>query len=156
AAALLLVLTACRSAPKAAPDAAPQIAAAAPEAGPPGAIGNDGGVLAAEGARLTVPAGALKDERTFRIERLTGADLADWPRGTSVGFTFEPAEERFRIPATIELPHAEGDGEVVCQSGGFARTVLDFDAMPSSKPFPLHVSELPRRCAVYSSEHVKA
>src|SRR5215475_6814647 len=104
AAALVLLLAACRSTPKAAPDAAPP----------------------------------------------------DWPHGTSVGFRFEPAEERFRIPATIELPHGEGDGEVVCQSGAFARTVLDFEAMPASKPFPLHVSELPQRCAVYSPEHVRA
>src|SRR5262249_14407352 len=65
-------------------------------------------------------------------------------------------EEHFRIPVTIELPHAEGDGMVVCQSGASGRTVLDFEAMPASTPFPLHVNELPRRCGVYSTEHVRA
>jgi hypothetical protein len=34
--------------------------------------------------------------------------------------------------------------------------IVPFDATPADKPFRFHVAELPRRCAVYSPEHVKA
>jgi hypothetical protein len=68
---------------------------------------------------------------------------------------FEPPNERLRIPITIKLPHPEGEGEVVCQYRPGERLEFQFEAMPDHR-FPLHVSELPQRCAVYSPEHVKA
>jgi hypothetical protein len=119
------------------------------------AIGAAGGIYRGEGTQLVIPPDALKDDRVFKVTRVTGAALADWPRGTEVGFTFEPANERFRIPITIKLPHPEGAGEVVCQSRPGERLEFQFEAMPDHR-FPLHVSELPQRCAVYSPEHVKA
>ena len=120
------------------------------------AIGPLGGVVRVEGATLTIPARSLGRERVFRIARVTGAALADWPRGTETGFVFEPADERFRVPATIELPHAEGEGEVVCQNGPGERLMVQFEATPTKKLFPIHVVALPHRCAVYSAEHARA
>jgi hypothetical protein len=118
-------------------------------------LGAAGGIFRGEGTQIVLPPGALKEERTFKVTRVTGAALADWPRGTQVGFVFEPANERFRIPVTIKLPHPEGDGEVICQSRPGERLEFQFEPMPDHR-FPLHVSELPQRCAVYSAEHVKA
>jgi hypothetical protein len=115
-----------------------------------------GGVVLGDGARVTVPAGAVKTPYAYAIRRVTGADLADWPRGTAEGFVFEPAGKRFRIPATIELPHPEGEGEVMCQPFSGERLVVPFDATPSHEPFRFHVAELPRRCAVYTPEHARA
>ena len=120
-----------------------------------GAIGAAGGLYRGEGTQLVIPPDALKEDRVFKVTKVTGAALADWPRGTEVGYAFEPANERFRIPITIKLPHPAGEGEVVCQSRPGERLEFQFEAMPDHR-FPLHVSELPQRCAVYSPEHVKA
>jgi hypothetical protein len=133
-------------------------ASAAPDAGPDaasGAIGAAGGIHRGEGTQLVIPPDALKEDRVFKVTKVTGAALADWPRGTQVGYAFEPANERFRIPITIKLPHPDGEGEVVCQNRPGERLEFQFDAMPDHR-FPLHVTELPQRCAVYSPEHVKA
>ena len=119
-------------------------------------IGQAGGVVEAGGARLTIPRGALASERAFSIRRVTGAELADWPKGTQAGFLFTPAEERFRVPATIELPHEAGEGEVICQTSPTDRIVLVFEVTAKLKLFPVHVSELPQRCAVYTAGHAEA
>jgi hypothetical protein len=119
-----------------------------------GPIGAAGGIFRGEGAQIIVPEGALSSEVDFKIVRVTGAALADWPRGTEVGFAFQPEDVRFRIPITIKLPHPDGEGEVVCQSPA-GRLSFQFEPMPGHR-FPLHVAELPRRCAVYASEHVRA
>ncbi len=163
----VVVVAACRTSdgtPKAtvaAPAAAPSAAAveASVDAAPaPGVVGEAGGVARGEGASLAIAPGALRGERTFTIRRVTGDELQArvWPRGTMVGFEFEPADEAFRIPATIELPHGDGDGEVACQSPSGDRTVVDFESMPAATPYPIHVVQLPARCAVYTAEHVKA
>jgi sulfatase modifying factor 1 len=119
------------------------------------AIGPAGGIFRGEGTQLVIPPDALKEDRVFKVTRVTGAALADWPRGTEVGYAFEPANERFRIPITIKLPHPEGEGQVVCQSRPGERLEFEFEAMHDHR-FPVHVNELPQRCAVYSPEHVKA
>ena len=119
-------------------------------------IGQAGGVVEAAGARLVIAPGALDSERVFSIRRVTGADLADWPEGTQAGFLFTPADERFRVPATIELPHEAGDGEVICESRPSKRLVVEFEVTAKLKLFPVHVIELPRRCAVYTPEHAGA
>jgi formylglycine-generating enzyme len=118
-------------------------------------IGAAGGAFRAEGVSIHVPPDALKEARTFKVTKVTGADLGDWPRGTELGFAFEPANERFRIPVQIKVPHPEGDGEVVCQTRPGERLTFQFDASPNHR-FYLHVSEMPQRCAVYSAAHVKA
>ena len=118
-------------------------------------IGSAGGIFRGAGAQIIVPPEALTKETAFTITRVTGDALADWPRGTKLGFAFEPANERFRIPVTIKLPHGEGEGEVVCQNRAGERLTFQFEAMPDHR-FPLHVAELPQRCAVYATEHVKA
>ncbi len=152
--------------PSAAPShVTPAIADAAPvadagvtlaaDAGAP-TIGEPGGVVASEGARLTVPEGAVRTPYVYTITRVTGPALADWPRGTHEGFVFEPAGKRFRVPATIELPHPDGDGEVMCQPFAGERLTVPFDATPANQPFRFHVAELPRRCAVYTPEHARA
>ena len=118
-------------------------------------IGAAGGIFRGAGAQIVVPPDALTKDTAFTITRVTGDALADWPRGTKLGFTFGPANERFRIPVTIKLPHPEGEGEVVCQNGPGERLDFQFEAMPDHR-FPLHVAQLPQRCAVYATEHVKA
>ena len=120
-----------------------------------GPIGALGGIFRGEGAQIIVAEGALGNDVTFKITRVTGDALADWPRGTQTGFMFEPANVRFRIPATIKLPHPEGEGEVVCQNHPGDRLTFQFEPMPDHR-FPLHVAELPQRCAVYATEHVRA
>lgn len=127
--------------------------AAAPES--TATIGLAGGTYRAEGVTMIVPPDALKSARKFKISKVTGAALADWPRGTELGFVFEPANERFRIPVLIKLPHPDGDGEVVCQNGPGERLQFEFEWKPGHR-FPVTVSELPQRCAVYSLEHAKA
>ncbi|HSO35709.1 MAG TPA: hypothetical protein VLT33_24440, partial [Labilithrix sp.] len=119
-------------------------------------IGQAGGVVEGGGARLTIPRGALASERAFSLRRVTGAELADWPKGTQAGFLFTPAEERFRVPATIELPHEAGEGEVICQTSPTDRIVLVFEVTAKLKLFPVHVIELPQRCAVYTPGHAEA
>lgn len=119
-------------------------------------IGPGGGVVEAAGGKLTIPAGAFRHDHVITMTAVTGDALKDWPRGTHVGFVFEPVDKTFRVPATIELPHAEGDGEVVCWSRPGERLVFAFESAPAAKPFPIIVSSLPGRCAVYTAEHVKA
>ena len=127
------------------------------EAGvPPNTITDAGGIVEAEGARVTVPPGAVHTAYVYSITKVSGAALADWPRGTHEGFVFEPAGKRFRVPATIELPHLAGEGEVMCTPYAGERMIVPFDATPADKPFRFHVVELPRRCAVYSPEHARA
>ena len=87
-------------------------------------IGAAGGIFRGAGAQIIVPPGALAKDTAFKITRVTGDALADWPRGTKLGFAFEPANERFRVPVTLKLPHPEGDGEVVCQSSDGDRLTL--------------------------------
>ena len=118
-------------------------------------IGAAGGIFRGAGAQIIVPPGALTKDTSFKITRVTGDALADWPRGTKLGFAFEPPNERFRVPVTLKLPHPEGEGEVVCQSSDGDRVTFQFEAMPEHR-FPLHVTELPIRCAVYAPEHVVA
>jgi hypothetical protein len=125
------------------------------DAGAVGVIGADGGTLREEGVKIVVPEGALATDTTFVVKRVTGAALADFPRGTDQGFTFEPANVRFKIPVTIKLPHPDGEGEVVCQTRPGERLTFQFEPMPAHR-FPLHVMELPQFCAVYAPEHVRA
>jgi len=137
------------------PSAQPSATAAPDAAVLQGPIGGAGGVFRGEGAQIIVPADALTSEVSFKITKLTGPALADWPRGTDTGYVFAPANLRFRVPITIKLPHPDGEGEVVCQNAPGERLSFQFDAMPDHR-FPLHVGELPQRCAVYTKEHVKA
>ncbi len=141
--------------PPAAIDAGPPVTVLTPDAAPPG-IGELGGAVAAEGASLTVPEGALRSARVFTIAAVRGEALKDWPRGTALGFVFTPAGERFRVPATIALPHADGGGEIVCENQPGDRQQTQFDGTLDGKPLPVHVTTLPRRCAVYTPEHAKA
>jgi hypothetical protein len=118
-------------------------------------IAAGGGVVYAEGAQLTIPAGAVKSESTYAITRVSGADLAGWPRGTTVGFAFEPAGQAFRLPVLIELPMEDVRGEAVCHTVAGDRTTVPSDA--ATKGFyHFHVTELPARCALYGAEHVEA
>src|SRR5688572_16789414 len=118
-----------------------------------GAIGGDGGVFESKGARLTVPPGAVKTPRVYSIKRVTGPELADWPKGSAVGWVFDPAGEHFRAPATIELPSEGGaTGEVMCQPVTGQRMTVPFDPTLGSHGYRFHVAELPRRCAVYTAE----
>jgi hypothetical protein len=167
--AVVVALASCKSAdgtskasatpPPAASSAAAEAADAATAAAvPPGTIGKDGGAVRAEGASLVIPPDALKDSRVFTITRVAGEGLVprEWPRGTLVGFVFDPPDLVFRVPATIELPHGEGEGEVACQNAAGDRTTLEFENTPAATPYPIHVVQLPKRCAVYSPDHVKA
>ncbi len=129
--------------------------AAPPRDAGQGPIGKAGGIFRGEGAQIIVPEDALTTDVTFKITRVTGDALADWPHGTQTGFVFEPANQRFRIPITIKLPHPEGEGEVVCQNHPGDRLTFQFEPMPDHR-FPLHVAQLPQRCAVYATEHVRA
>lgn len=123
------------------------------DAGPP-AIGAAGGVVEAAGGKLTIPPGAFRHDHVITMTAVTGDALKDWPRGTHVGFVFEPVDKTFRVPATIELPHAEGAGEVACWSRPGERLLFAFESAPAEKRFPIIVSSLPGRCAVYTAEHV--
>ena len=111
-------------------------------------IGEEGGVVEAAGVRLTIPSGALRSETPFSIRRVAAAELPDWPMGTQAGFLFTPSDQYFRVPATIELPHDAGEGEVICQTRPTDRMVVQFEVTSKLKFFPVHVVELPRRCAV--------
>jgi hypothetical protein len=163
---VLVVFAACKTQQAGPPTPPPPPSTEAPrasavpsessDAAPPGTIGEAGGALDAEGVRITIPEGSVRTPHVYTVSRVTGAALSDWPRGTTVGFVFEPAGKRFRIPATIELPHSDGEGEVMCLPYAGERMVLPFDATPAGKPFRFHVAELPRRCAVYSPEHARA
>ena len=118
-------------------------------------IGEEGGVVEAAGVRLTIPSGALRSETPFSIRRVAAAELPDWPMGTQAGFLFTPSDQYFRVPATIELPHDAGEGEVICQTRPTDRMVVQFEVTSKLKFFPVHVVELPRRCAVYTPEHAR-
>jgi sulfatase modifying factor 1 len=137
----------------AAPSAAPTAERAAEAPPPKPGVGAEGGEVQGDGARVLIPADALRSDRVFRVARVTGDALREWPRGTIVGWTFEPAEEPFRLPVTIELPREDGDGEVMCQVHGDRQHQELADA---AKSWRFHVGELPRRCAVYSAEHARA
>jgi hypothetical protein len=123
-----------------------------PQAKPDGTIAGDGGVLESEGARITIIAGAVRTPRVYSVKRVTGAALADWPRGTAAGYVFEPAGEHFRVPATVELPSEGVGGEVMCQPLSGERMTVPFDPALGSHGYRFHVAELPRRCAVYTAE----
>ena len=112
-------------------------------------------MLDANGAQLTIPAGAVKSESTYSITRVEGADLVGWPQGTSVGFVFEPAGQQFRVPVLIELPNDGVRAEAMCQSVSGERTVVPPDAAEEDH-YHFHVTELPARCTVYSAEHTAA
>ncbi len=119
------------------------------------AIATAGGVLDSAGAQLSIPAGAVKEEATYSINRVTGADLAGWPQGTSVGFAFEPAGQQFRIPVLIELPNDGVRAEAMCQTSAGERMIVPFDSSEGDH-YHFYVTELPERCAVYSAEHAAA
>jgi len=104
-----------------------------------------------------VPPGGFKLHHVLSVKRATESELSgDWPRGTTHGFSFEPIDKKFRVPATIELPHLDAEGEVMCESGDGQRRHESFDISHGNKPFRFHVVELPKRCAVYSAAHAKA
>jgi hypothetical protein len=121
-----------------------------------GDVGPEGGVVETDGARIVVPPGGFKLHHVLKIARASEADLASWPRGTMLGFSFEPVDKRFRVPATIELPHVDPEGEVMCQNGSGERRHERFGSSYASGPFRFHVVELPSRCAVYSKAHMIA
>jgi hypothetical protein len=131
---------------------------AAPEAAAPTTITEAGGVVEENGVRITVPAGAVRTAYRYTITKVTGDALKEWPRGTEEGIVFEPAGKRFRIPATIELlgaKDATAGGEVMCIPYAGERMIFSLDPEMAGT-FRFHVAELPRRCAVYTPEHVKA
>lgn len=119
-------------------------------------IGFEGGIAEGDGARMIVPESALTVPTKLEIKRVPDSELSSWPRGTALGFVFEPAATRFKVPAKLELPHVDVSGEVMCETTGGERHVERFDTKPGPKPFRLYVVELPKRCAVYSLEHMKA
>src|SRR5688572_30566893 len=100
----------------------------APAKGRDAIIATTGGVVDSEGAKLSVPAGAVKSESTYSITRVTGADLEGWPQGTTVGFVFEPAGQQFRIPVLVELPNDGVRAEAMCQTVSGDRTNVPADA----------------------------
>jgi hypothetical protein len=115
-------------------------------------ISNGGGVLDSDGAELTIPEGAAKSESEYSITRVAGADLEGWPRGTVVGFAFEPAGQAFRIPVLIELPIDGERGDAMCQTvAGIPVDVPPEDGESNRSHF--HVTELPARCVLYAPEH---
>jgi hypothetical protein len=141
--------------PSSSPSAPAPSSSAALAADAAAPIGAAGGIHRGAGAQIVVPPDALSADVAFTITKVTGAALAEWPRGTEIGYAFEPAGTRFRVPVTLKLPHPPGEGEVVCQTGPGERLTFQFEAMPDHR-FPVHVVELPHRCAVYSPEHVRA
>jgi hypothetical protein len=118
-------------------------------------IATSGGTVDSEGARFTIPAGAVKTESSYSITLVSGADLEGWPQGTTVGFLFEPAGQQFRIPVLIELPNEGAHGEAMCQTVSGERTIVPFDSSEADH-YHFHVTELPARCAVFSPEHAAA
>lgn len=124
---------------------------------PPGDVGPEGGVVEGDGARIVVPLGGFKLHHVLSVKAAPASELGSWPRGTTHGFVFEPVDKKFRVPATIELPHTDPEGEVMCESGDGDRHHQTFEgAVHRGKPFRVHVVELPKRCAVYSAAHMRA
>jgi Sulfatase-modifying factor enzyme 1 len=151
------LLVACKTQPVGAPSPLPPVSSAVADAALPGTIGEAGGVVVSAGVTITIPEGSVRTPHPYTVTRVGGDALRDWPRGTDVGFVFEPAGKRFRIPATIELPQAaQGGGEVMCVPYAGERMRVTFDASEAGKPYRFHVAELPRRCAVYTPEHASA
>jgi hypothetical protein len=134
-------------------DAAASVSdAAAPKVG----IGFEGGTVEGDNAKMVVPEGALSGAVALSIKRVPDAELSTFPPGTALGFVFEPAATRFKTPVKLELPHFDVSGEVMCEMTGGERQIERFDTKPGPKPFRMYVVELPKRCAVYSLEHMKA
>jgi hypothetical protein len=119
-------------------------------------LGFEGGTVEGDNAKMIVPEGALSADVAMTIKRVPDAELPSWPRGTALGFVFEPAATRFKTPVKLELPHFDVSGEVMCEMTGGERQIERFDTKPGPKPFRMYVVELPKRCAVYSLEHMKA
>jgi hypothetical protein len=71
-------------------------------------IGAAGGVVETEGARLTLPAGALAQPTEITIEATTGSGPPTYDALSPV-FQFGPAGLHFAVPITVELTYA-GDG----------------------------------------------
>jgi hypothetical protein len=132
--------------------------AATPDAGTSRktSVGFEGGTIDGDGARIVVPEGALTQPVKITVKRVPDEELTSWPHGTALGFVFEPAATRFPVPVKLELPHVDVSGEVMCETTGGERHLERFDTKPGPKPFRLYVVELPKRCAVYSLEHMKA
>jgi hypothetical protein len=118
-------------------------------------ITTGGGVLSSDGAQLVVPAGALKNEATFSITRVEGAELAGFPQGTALGFTFEPAGQQFRIPVLVEIPNDALRSEAMCQNVSGERIPLPAEAAEDLH-YHFYVTELPERCAIFAPEHSAA
>jgi hypothetical protein len=128
----------------------------APKVIGPRTITTQGGVVdAANGAQLTIPAGAVKSDATYSISLVSGADLAGWPQGTAFGFSFEPAGQHFRIPVLIELPNEGVRSEVMCQLATGERMTMPADSIEEDH-YHFHVTELPARCVVFAPEHTAA
>ena len=119
-------------------------------------IGFEGGTVEGDGAKMVIPETALTAPTKLEIKRVPDSELSSWPRGTALGFVFAPAATRFKVPVKLELPHVDVSGEVMCETTGGERHVERFDTKPGPKPFRLYVVEVPKRCAVYSLEHMKA
>src|SRR6185503_5241450 len=88
-------------------------------------------IIESSGAQITIPEGAegaVATDNIYSVTRMTGGFLAGWPQGTAVGFTFEPAGQKFRIPVLIELPSHGGRAEAMCESATGERTTLPPDA----------------------------
>jgi hypothetical protein len=118
-------------------------------------IATGGGVLGSDGAQLVVPAGAVKNESTFSITRVEGADLAGFPQGTAFGFTFEPAGQQFRIPVLVEIPNDALRSEAMCQNVSGERFTLPADA-DEDLFYHFYVTELPERCTIFAPDHSAA
>jgi len=147
------IAAACAPSKPPVPSKAPQARVGAK---PQNVITTEGGVVGEEGsAQVSIASGAVKIETAYSILKLTGASLADWPKGTAVGFVFEPAGQSFRIPALIELPNDGVRSEAMCESVSGDRSTLPPEATEEDH-YHFHVTELPRRCVIYTIEHAAA
>ncbi|MFO0734561.1 MAG: SUMF1/EgtB/PvdO family nonheme iron enzyme [Labilithrix sp.] len=118
-------------------------------------ITNEGGVVAADGATLTIPSGAVQAEKTYSVELVTDAELAELP-GSAAGYRFEPAGQSFRIPVEIQLLADGPTSEVMCESVSGERWLLPPEAAVSDAVYHFHVTELPRRCVIFTAAHASA
>ena len=108
----VLLLAGCGPASHTGGDAGPlEIDAEAPDVGSTAQalIGPAGGTIALEGARLEIPADALREDTLIRIT-VTGQAVQDPFVGFSPIYRFEPAGLRFEAPVTVSIPFA-GDPE---------------------------------------------
>jgi ZU5 domain len=75
-----------------------------------GTVGPSGGVVEAEGVRLTVPAGALADPVTISITRAASASVDDYDAFSPL-FEFGPTGLHFVSPVEVSIAYTDpGDG----------------------------------------------